>query len=152
MEEDGGKFEYNEEDLKITEQNIEDDGLMPALEAIANLLKMQDLSGTLGELHLYLSEQLEKTQDQAKAATIAKTLQELSAYILSWEYADETFEKPFLSICKTLLEGKTPNNRIENLDVEKVQGFFQKALELEPELAKQIQEKMQHDTTEDYDE
>ncbi len=153
-EQDGGSFNYNEEDLKIVEtEEVADDGLMPALEAIANLLKMDDLSGTLGELHTYLSEALGKTQDEQKAAFIAKTLQELSAYILSWEYADETYEKALLLTCKKLLDGKMPSAKFESIDPATVNQFFEKALALEPELAGQIKERMKHaDTEEELDE
>ncbi len=123
-------------------ETFEDEGLMPALEAIGNLFKMQDLSGTLEELHTYFSEALNTATDQTKAATIAKTLQELSAYILSWEYADETYEKPFLNICKTLLDGKLPHSKFESFEPTKVQEFFERALALEPQLAEQIKTRL----------
>ena len=142
-DEDGGSFDYNEEDLKIVEQETEDEGLMPALEAIFNLLKMHDLSGTLGELHTYFQEALTKTKEPLKAADIAKTLQELSAYILSWEYADETYEKELLVICKKLLDGKEPSSNIKSFDSKTVQTFFERALALEPQLAAQIQARAQ---------
>ena len=144
-EEDGGSFDYNEEDLKIgAEQEVEDEGLMPALEAIAQLYKMQDFSGTLGELYLYFAEHLQNTSDKMQAAELARTLQELSAYILSWQYADETYEKPFLIACKKLVD-KQPAKKFEDLDEQKVSVFFQKALALEPELAATIQKRMKEE-------
>ena len=84
-----------------------------------------------------------KSEDELKSAEIANTLQELSAYILSWEYAEETYEKPFLVICKKLLDNKLPKSKIENFEKEQVFGFFERALALEPELAETIKKKMQ---------
>lgn len=151
-DQDGGSFDYNEEDLKIVEQEIEDEGLMPALEAIFNLLKMEDLSGTLGELHSYFREELGKTKDPVKAADIARTLQELSAYILSWEYAEETFEKDLLVTCKKLLDGKVPKAKIESYDKEQVASFFERALALDPTLAQQLKAKATEEPAMDMEE
>ena len=128
-----------------------EEGVMPPLQAIAQLFKMEDFSGTLGELHGYFAEALTKEQEPQQAATIAKTLRELSSYILSWEYAEDTYEKPFLESCKKLIDGKTPKQKIENFDQEQVKTFFEQALSLEPELAEKIKQ-IQEEPNEDFEE
>lgn len=107
------------------------------MSAIAQLMKMQDFSGTLVQLHTYFAELLEQEENELKAGEIVKFLIDLSEYILSWKEKHK-LDKRFLHLCSKIIEDRVPDQDAHDLDQEQVQNFFAKALELEPEIAQQL--------------